>query len=380
MKKVFKDISKLSPSYIPQRIPHREVEFKKLVDLFKPVITGNEAYNHVFIIGEPGVGKTLLAKYFERYIRNNHNFLVIYTNYRVEKRPGNIVRAIVSYIIPSMPLRGYSIEEMFIAVMKEAVNKNLRVLLILDDADTLFRKEKEFIYLLSRVDEILGTQNILSIIFILHSEHMLLALDAWTAGALRKNLLRLKEYSYDELIDILRERVAEAFVEGVVLDETIQVCADISSTYNYNARYAIELLLKGGKLAEQFGSEIVKPEHIRLARDQVPPSFSTEDIKHLSQHEKLILYGLSRLLLSSSKAFVSTGELEEEYKEICKELGLQPISHTWFWNEIKNLSYFGFVSRRESGKGYRGRTTIVGLPSFSARFLEEILRKEVYKK
>jgi cell division control protein 6 len=380
MRRVFKDISKLSPSYIPERIPHREVEFKNLVDLFKPVIEGSESYNHVFIIGEPGVGKTMLAKYFERYLGNVRDLIVIYTNYRVEKRSGNIVRAIVSNIIPSMPLRGYSIEEMFIAVMREAVNKKLKIILILDDADTLFRKEKEFIYLLSRVDEILSTQNILSLLFILHSEYVLLSLDAWTAGALRKNLLRLKEYSYNELIDILRERVEDAFNEGAVLDETIQTCADIASTYNCNARYAIDLLLKGGKLAEQFGSDSVKPEHIRLARDQVPPSFSTEDIKHLSQHEKLILYSLSRALLNSSKAFVSTGELEEEYKDICREVGLQPISHTWFWNEIKNLSYFGFISRRESGKGYRGRTTIIGLPSFSARFLEEILRKEVYRR
>jgi len=72
--------------------------------------------------------------------------------------------------------------------------------------------------------------------------------------------------------------------------------------------------------------------------------------------------------------------LEEEYQAICNEIGITPISHTWFWNEIKTLSYFGFISRRESGKGYRGRTTLIGLPSFSAKFLEDILGREVYRR
>lgn len=383
MSRIFKDITKLSPKYVPERIPHREAEFNELIDMFKPVFSGLEDYTHIFLIGKPGVGKTMLAKYFERYLikkRYHEKMFIIYTNYRVEKKSGNLVRRLVTNIIPSMPSRGFSIGEMFTAALNAAEKKNKKILMIIDDADSLFRQDKEFIYMISRVDEILQRGNLLSVLFILHSEEPLLTLDPWTAGTLKKNIIRLQEYIYEELVDILIARVEEAFIEGSVPIETIETCADISSTYNFNARYALELLLKGGKIAEHYDSSEVKPEHIRLARDQVPPSFSYEDLHHLTLHEKIILYGLSKLLLSSNKAFVSTGELEEEYQAICDEIGITPISHTWFWREIKTLSYFGFISRRESGKGYRGRTTLIGLPSFSARFLEDILRKEVYKK
>ncbi len=384
MSKIFKDINKLLPKYVPERIPHREAEFNNLLNIFKPVLDDLESYTHAFIIGSSGVGKTMLARYFERHLLRDKKYrekvYIIYTNYRVEKKPGNLIRKLTSITIPSMPPRGFSIEEMFIAALNAAEKEDKRILMIIDDSDSLFRRDKEFIYMISRVDEISQTQNILSLLFILHSEEPLLNLDPWTAGTLKRNIIRLSEYTYNELIDILLARVEEAFVEGSIPFETVETCADISSTYNFNARYAIELLLNGGKIAEYYGSSEVKPEHIRLARDKVPPSFSVEDLRHLSIHEKLILYSLSKLLLYSNKAFVSTGELEEEYQAICNEIGITPISHTWFWNEIKTLSYFGFISRRDSGKGYRGRTTLIGLPSFSAKFLEDILGREVYRR
>ncbi|PCN50690.1 hypothetical protein B6U99_03040 [Candidatus Geothermarchaeota archaeon ex4572_27] len=378
---IFKDPSKLLPTYVPSRIPHREGEFKQLLDIFGPVVRGEEHYNHAVVVGSPGVGKTMLVRYLERHIRGEaeeRGVRVLYVNYRVERIPGNIVRRLVSTLIPGMPLRGYSIGEMFRAVLSELQRRGERLLLILDDADSAFYRDREFVYMLTRADEVIQGPNPLSLIFVVHFEDALSRLDPWTMGGLRKNVLKLSEYSFEQLVDILDARVEEAFVDGAVPRETIETCADISSTYGHNARYAIELLLNGGRIAEQMGCGEVKPEHIRQARDRVPPSFSVEDLKHLSLHEKLILYSLSRILLATNKAFVTTGDLEEEYRAVCREAMVKPISHTWFWNELKTLSYYGLISRRESGKGYRGRTTLVGLPSFSAKFLEQILQSEVF--
>jgi len=383
MHRIFKDISKLSPTYVPQKIPHRENDFKYLLENFRPVLNGEESYTHVLIIGSPGVGKTVLTKFFQRYLLTEtcaSDFMhIIYVNYKIERIPGNVIRRISSLIIPAMPLRGYSLGELFIAVMEEVVREGKRILLIIDDADSIFYRDQELIYQLTRVDEILSGYNPLSLILVIHREDALSYLDPWTAGTLRKNIIRLMPYSYEQLIDILNARVEEAFIEGTVSQETIETCADISATYGFNARYAIELLLYGGKIAESLGSTEVKPEHIRLARDKVPPSFSREDIMHLSIHEKIILYSLSRMLLTTNKAFVSSGDLEREYRAICDEIRIPPVSHTWFWTSIKTLTYYGLISTRESSKGYRGRTTLIGLPSFSARYLEEILRREIFR-
>lgn len=381
MNKIFKDISKLSPKYIPLRIPYRGAEFKQLLDLFLPVIRDDEPYTHVFIIGNPGVGKTMLIRFFERYLHKGNkaeNIYTCYVNYKMERRPGNVIRQISSLIVPSMPSRGYSIEEMLIIILRELERKERKLLLMIDDADSLFYKDREFVYLLSRVDEMLRGYNPLSIIFVFHDKDALINLDPWTAGALKKNIIKLDEYSFEELVNILNMRVEEAFTKGAVPRETIKTCVDLSSAYGHNARYAIELLLMAGKIAEHFNSQEVKPEHIKLARDRVPPAFSKEDLKPLSLHEKIILYSLARRLLTTGKVFISMGDLEREYRVICKEIAVSPISYTWFWKTIKELSYYGLISKRKPGRGYRGRTTLIGLPPFSARFLEELLGREVY--
>ena len=280
---VFRNKATLMPDYIPPEIPHRHEKFLEILEYFKPVISGETYFEHVFIIGNTGTGKTLVARYLERHINalKNRRADVIYVNARFERIPGNIVRKLLKWVNPFAPDRGYSVEDIYKYFLEILDKNDQRVLLILDDSDHLFEKYAEFIYKLGRVHEI-GLVNRLSILFILRSNVSINKADLWAIGGLRKNIVYFEDYGYEELVDILDYRASQAFKNGAIDEGAVETAADIAATYNYNARYAIELLLKAGMIADKKREKIVTAEHIRLARFEVPPSFTYEDMKALT--------------------------------------------------------------------------------------------------
>ena len=378
---VFKDPNKLSLTYIPPRIPYRESKLSQLKEYFENVIIGKLNYEHVFITGNTGTGKTLVAKHFERYIytinkEHDKSIIPIYVNARLERSPGNIIRKMISTILPGKISRGYSLEEIYSGFLSYLIDNDKKAILILDDADHLFTMYPEFIYKLSRAEEASPNfTNYLSIIFVVHRDDILNNLDPWTAAGLHKNIVKFEDYSYKELRDILLYRSSEAFNEGAITIQTINTAADITTAYNYNARYAIELLYKAGLIADKKGEEVVKPEHVREARVNSAPAFSLQELESLQNHEKLLLYTLAETLSLKEEAYVTMGDLERRYREIASLYGLKPVGHTWIWKMVNMLSTLGYITKKISGEGHRGKTSLIGLPSLPATLLMKELQK-----
>lgn len=375
-KSVFRDASKLSLSYIPGRIPHREIKLQQLLDYFSGVIENKISYEHVFIVGNTGTGKTLVVKHFEKTMRNYEDIVPIYVNSRFERSPGNIIRKMISSLSMERVARGYSLEEVFSSFLSYLVDSNRKAILILDDSDHLFDKHKEFIYKLSRAEEASPRfVNNLSLIFVVHGEDVINKLDPWTAAGLHKNIIRFEDYTYRELIDILKYRSSEAFYDESITDEAITTAADIATAYSYNARYAIELLYKAGLIADKRREGFVKAEHVRLARKETFPAFSFDELRALELHEKILLYSVAEIFTNEDRAFITMGELERRYRDNCLFFHQKPVGHTWLWKMVNVLATFGLITKRISGEGYRGKTTLIGLPSFPA----EPLAKELYE-
>ncbi len=375
-KSVFRDASKLSLSYIPNRIPHRELKLQQLLDYFRGVLEDRISYEHVFIVGNTGTGKTLVVKHFENAVARYRDIIPIYINSRFERSPGNIIRKMISSLDIGRVARGYSLEEVFSGFLSYLIDNKKKAVLILDDADHLFDKHKEFIYKLSRAEEASPSFiNNLSLVFVVHSEDVINKLDPWTAAGLHKNIIRFEDYSYRELVDILEYRSGEAFHPECITEEAIVTAADIATAYNYNARYAIELLYKAGLIADKRREGIVKAEHVRLARRETFPAFSFDELRTLELHEKILLYSIAELLSNEDKAFVTMGEVERRYRDNCLFFHQRPVGHTWLWKMVNVLATFGLITKRLSGEGYRGKTTLIGLPSFPA----EPLAKELYE-
>ena len=69
------------------------------------------------------------------------------------------------------------------------------------------------------------------------------------------------------------------------------------------------------------------------------------------------------------------GEVEKSYSALCENMGVSANHHTQVWNDINELARKGIIEARLSGKGVRGRTTLIGLSLVSAGQLIDELHK-----
>ena len=119
------------------------------------------------------------------------------------------------------------------------------------------------------------------------------------------------------------------------------------------------------------------PEHVRSAKASLPPQFRKEELVYLTKHQKLILMAVSHLLMNGDSTYVTIGEVEKSYSAICESSGEAANHHTQVWNDVNELARKGIVETRLSGRGMRGRTTLIGLSLVSAKELVGELEREM---
>jgi len=119
-------------------------------------------------------------------------------------------------------------------------------------------------------------------------------------------------------------------------------------------------------------SDRVLPDHVRLANTFLFPQFRKEELDYLGEHQKLMLEAISGMLQKSDSAFATIGEVEKSYNALCESKGIAPNRHTQVWNDINELSRKGIIESKLSGKGFRGRTTMIGLPVSAEQLIEEL--------
>ncbi len=117
-------------------------------------------------------------------------------------------------------------------------------------------------------------------------------------------------------------------------------------------------------------SRQIKPEHVRKIAVGIFDITVPEEIKYLSQHEKLSLLSIARFFMSSTAPEATTGEIEESYRLVCEEYGEKARGHTQFWKYLKKLDDLDFVSM-EIHASSQGRTQLIRLDKIPAKLLQE---------
>jgi cell division control protein 6 len=378
---VFKDETPLSLEFIPRNLPHRDDQMRFLTQLFRFSLDSPfSTSQRVLITGDVGTGKTVLAQRFGTDLvkaarGRKVNLHYVHVNCREAK--GSlfmIIKRVLTQFEPEFPKRGFAPEELLHTLMDMLDDKNMHLILALDEVEHLIRVEESTpIYNLTRIqEERVGKPIRLSLIFILRELEYLQKLDRSTIDTLQRNIVKLDKYSSRQLIDILQDRVSLAFKENAVTDEALELVADVGGQSG-DARYAIELLWRAGKYADSEPSKRVLTDHVRKAAGSVYPLLRGEYIAALSPHEKYMLLALARTLEESQEAYANIGTVEREYKAVCEEYNDKPRKHTQIWKYARGLGAIGVIAASKSGEGVRGKTTLLGLQNIPASTMREQL-------
>ena len=376
---VFRDASKLSSDYVPKVLVHREEEFRQLSRVFKSLIESRMS-QRVLIMGSVGVGKTALARRFGEELEpkakgRGLKLSYLHINCRKDKTPYAVLMKLVGHYNPRWPHRGLGPEKLLDMVVNHLNTHDEYLTLTLDELDYFIQLNgPDLLYLLTRAAEGSEGLNRLSLIAIAKGKGFLRSIDVATQSTFMYNVLTLNRYTAPQLVDILNQRIGEAFKGRTVDEETVSLIADIAARSG-DARFALELLWRAGMIADGERSDLVTPEHARRAKADVYPEMKKEMLQDLHPHEKLLLLAVARKLKFSKRAYLLTGEAEQGYRVVCEEWGERPRGHTQLWGYLKRMDGLGLIELKPPGKENRGRSMHISVPDVPVAMLESEIER-----
>jgi archaeal cell division control protein 6 len=376
---VIKNLNALDFDFIPDDIIHRNEQLRFLAQMFKPLLS--KVPQNAIIKGPVGSGKTLIAKKFSSSLVNiarKQGKMIEYVHINCRKRSSDAMAllGVLNHFDPRFPDRGFSVQEMLEVLKKQLQKREAQLLVVFDEIDAILKKGgSDLLYYLTRFsDESLKEKIPVSLILISQKD-VLPDLDTASLSTFkRSNVLSLNKYTCNELKDILNQRVNLAFHVGAVQDDSIDLIADIASEWG-DARFAIELLWKAGIATDHEHTDLVTPEHVRIAKAETYSFVTETKLKNLERHQLLTLYAVAKRLKKDKTAYVNTGDAEKMYLLACEEYNEKPRTHTMFWYYLKDVENAGFITIKRSGKGHLGTTQFISLPDIPAKVVSDKVRE-----
>ncbi|MBN2454725.1 ORC1-type DNA replication protein [Candidatus Woesearchaeota archaeon] len=360
---LFTEKQVLQSTYIPPEIPHRDGEIKQIANILAPALR-LERPSNIFVYGKTGTGKTVSVRYvLENLMKTAKEKKIpvstIYVNCKLKKIADTEYRLIAHLAREcgkQIPPTGLPTDEIY-KTFFSALDENGRLLiLVLDEIDQLVKKTGDgLLYTLSRVNEelknakvaIAGISNDLTFI-----EH----LDPRVKSSLSEEELLFPPYNALQIKDILDKRVKQAFRNGAVEDGVTAKCAAYAAMEHGDSRRALELLRVSGELAERNGQGKVTTKNVDEAEDKIDRDKIFEALATQPTQMQATLYSIIAISEQKNNSMIFTGEVYELYKDLCKKVGLRPLTQRRVSDMISELDMLGVINVRVISKGRYGRT------------------------
>ncbi len=380
-KSVFKNRDALSPHYVPDNLPYREKQIQELSKTLAPILSGRKPEN-VFIYGKTGTGKTVVTKFVVRKLtefaeQKGIPVGAVYINCRIHNTRSKVFIKIGSELLPEENFMGMSTAYIYEKILEKIREGDKRLIIVLDEIDKL-KGLSDAVYSLNRANDELERGSI-SLIGISNNLTFKDRLDPRTKSTLLQHEMIFPPYNAESLRKILEDRAKIAFRDGVVEPGAIALVAAYAAKQSGDARYALQLLLRAGDVADEEGSPKVTEQHVERAKEIVEEDIILEMIATLPENEQILLLALAKMTHEGqgihgfgSDPRITSGDLYTAYARLSETLGRDPVSERWFREYISDLSMYGIITVTQAGKGFKGNTRLIRL-NFSPKKIIDVL-------
>jgi cell division control protein 6 len=377
----------MRPTYMPEVLPHRETEIGNLASILVPALR-EETPSNVFIYGKTGTGKTAVTKYVGKELLNKGcetgkkvNFIyinceVVDTHYRVLQ---NIANHFIDEWSERIPFTGWPTDEVY-SKLKNMIEKQGGVtVIILDEVDKL--KGDEALYNLSRINVDLEKAKV-SIIGLSNDLKFTDFLDPRVKSSLGEENMIFPPYDAGELQDILNQRIQLALKPNCIDQDVIPLCAALAAQEHGDARRALDLLRMSAELAERVKAPRITKKHVRQAQNKIEIDRIIEVARTLPTQSKLILLAImlqdKHNRKTGTTGAITTGEVYEIYKELCKKTRTDRLTQRRVADLISELDMLGIITARVISKGRHGRTRDIKMSSSSEDIMKILEEDDVF--
>ena len=386
-KTLIKNRKTLTIDYVPERLPFRDNESTMIAQTLSVILRGGRPSN-LLIFGKPGTGKTAVVKnVIERLKHKADDLDMQITVPFMNAKTANTSYKILYEIAEMMGINkeekklqvhftGLSLGEATDRILDYIRRKNLRVVLVIDEIDSLVDKNgDDILYNFTRANERISAEQFISLIGISNSLTFKDKLDPRVRSSLSEEEMVFNPYTIEQLKDILIDRCKLAFTEHAIPIAAINLCAAMAGRETGDARKAIDLLRVAAEVAEREGSSTIKEIHVRVAQQKIDRDTNYEILKNSTTHTKILI-----LAIINSKNG-NTGEMYDIYSSLCTRLEQEPLTQRRITQIISELDQLGLVTTNIVNLGRYGRSQriklVVPLMTIREAFKDDILLSSI---
>ncbi len=368
--KLFRDKNALSPHFVPMEWNYRDAETKMLMTAVAPALRGQKPKN-LFLYGKTGSGKSITTRRVLSKLEDQKNDFVMtnYMNCKTYDSRYKVIQKVISEFDSEFAKTGHSFAVLYEKLLNYLETNKKQLIIVLDEIDVV-KDLDTLIYTLTRANDELKSGNV-SMIGISNKVNFKQKLETRSKSAICEQEIVFQPYNAEQLRGILSQRVPVAFYDAVVDASALGLAAAIAAGENGDARYALNLLLRGGERADAEKKDKVVDRDVENARKDADQDKAREVIESLPEHQQLVLYSLAVIsedltytrLMEDTKGerLYFSGEVFERYETMCKKMGKEPRSARWYREYLRELENLGLVVSTHSGKGVRGQATLLRL-------------------
>jgi cell division control protein 6 len=378
----------MRPTFMPEILPHREKEINNLASILVPALR-DETPSNVFIYGKTGTGKTAVVKFVGKELlkkggETGKKVNFIYINCEVVDTQYRLLQNIANHFIGDwserIPFTGWPTDEVF-AKLKQMIEKQGGVtVIILDEVDKL--KGDEALYNLSRINSDLKGARV-SIVGISNDLKFTEFLDPRVKSSLGEENMIFPPYDAGDLTDILNQRIEIALRKQAIEGEVVPLCSALAAQEHGDARRALDLLRMSAELAERSKSPRITKKHVRLAQNKIEIDRITEVVRTLPTQSKLLLLAIllqeRHNIKTGTTGAITTGEVYEIYKDLCKKTRTDILTQRRVTDLISELDMLGVVTARVISKGRYGRTRDIKMSSETENIMDILKEDDVFE-